>query len=64
MTTSQLRIGLEQSQRSHHDLNLTLSYQALTEIVVTNVAITAEFRGSERSLGGQVGDDVDLEADY
>lgn len=45
LTTPSLHVGLTQSKRSHHDLNLTLTYADDSQPVRASFAITAEFRG-------------------
>ena len=54
---------ISQSRRSHHDLNLTLTYAAEStpERVSSSFAITAEFMTGERSFGSFT-DDVEQEA--
>ena len=51
---SELTVQLAQSARSHHDLNLTLSYGTTAEggaPVKASYAITAEFRSQSRTAG-------------
>jgi protein arginine N-methyltransferase 1 len=44
-----LSVGLVQSARSHHDLNLTLGYDSATSApIVAHFAITADFRAMDR----------------
>ena len=46
---SALTVRLDQSKRSHHDLNLTLGYDAESgKRVQASYAITADFRSQER----------------
>ena len=56
---SELTVKLEQSARSHHDLNLTLSYANGGTPVQASYAITAEFRSQGRTDGRGYGDGDD-----
>ena len=40
-----LRVGLEKSRESHHDLNFTVAYREGGEDVVASYSITNDFRG-------------------
>ena len=40
-----LRVGLEKSRESHHDLNFTVAYREGGEDVTASYSITNDFRG-------------------
>ena len=50
-----LTVGLTQSVRSHHDLNVTITYGERANAVSASYSITAEFRQNDRSELGAEG---------
>jgi hypothetical protein len=49
LTDGALTVRLQQSRRSHHDLNVTLAYAKGSSPISADYAITADFRGSRSS---------------
>lgn len=57
LTAPELSLQLTQSARSHHDLNVTLTYGETAALVVDSFEVGADFRGDSKRVQDYVGDE-------